>query len=401
MRILYVDIDARFLVPTRNLIPAVLSDAGDVSFFGPGYVSSAQLKKGLDAYIGDHGPFDIAITNTHILFSDIYDTPMQPEVWNRAYEFSFPGDDLRQLPAMARAFERLSIPRVGLFLESDFYNWTAREISAIRQRTDYAMGFGVAFSPLKKDMPSLASESFGEKVTDNWAAYVRNEQQSVASALHFVSGGEACFTELSHRPHFWSVIGIQYAARRVARERLEQAKLAPVAESPLRRAMGLGKRLRLISKEPKLAQRWLNLDFNLRLQQARYAYTCGSGIDMPIRKFFEIPAAGAVLVCKPFSGFEAAGFRHGENCVVCEPEDVVDAHHWLESDSDRAQRIADAGRKLVLRQHSVTARARQFAETFSAIAEGSFAGGEWVAGEYVVRRRANSIAKPASGQALQ
>ena len=390
MRVLYVDIDARFFVPTRNLVPAALSDAADVYFFGPGYVSSSHLARGLEAYIDEHGPFDVAISNTHALFSDIYGEPIPLAVWNRAYEFSFPLNDLRLLSDIALVFERLSIPRIGLFLESDFYNWTEREIGAVRRRTDYVMGFGPAFSPLRKDMPSLAGEKFAGHVTDSWASYVRDNFQRVASVLHFVAAGEACFTGLSHRPHRWSVVGIQYEARRIAGERLRQAELAPVTESPLRRAMGLAKRLRLIRKEPKLAQRWLNLDFNLRLQQSRYAYTCGSGIDMPIRKFFEIPSAGAVLVCKPFSGFEAAGFKHGENCVVCEPEDVVEAHRWLESDPDRAQRIADAGRTLVLRQHSVTARARQFTETFAAIADGSFAGGEWIDGEYVVHRKSAS-----------
>lgn len=387
MRILYVDIDARFLVPTRNLVPAMLVQAGEVCFFGPGYVTSQQLAKGLDAFIAEHGPFDVAVTNTHALFSDIYGAPMQPVVWNRSYEFSFPGGDLLRLPEIAHAFERLAMPRIGLFLESDFFYWTAREIDAIQQRADYVMGFGTAFSPRRKDMPSLAGESFAGNVTDNWASYVEENRERVASVLHFVAAGEACFTGLSHRPNPWSVVGIQYVARRVASERLRQAGIDPVTESPLRRAMGLAKRVRLIRKEPKLAQRWLNLDFSLRLQQSRYAYTCGSGIDMPIRKFFEIPAAGAVLVCKPFSGITAAGFRHGENCIVCEPEDVVEAHHWLESDPERAQRIADAGRMLVLQQHSVTARARQFAATFSAIADGSFAGGEWIDGEYVVRRK--------------
>ncbi|EKS35622.1 glycosyltransferase [Afipia clevelandensis] len=397
MKILYIDIDARFLVPTRNLVPAMLAQAADVCLFGPGYVSSAQLVKGLDAFIDDNGPFDVAITNTHVLFSDVYGEPMQPEAWNSAYEFSFPGRDLLLLAGIARAFERLSIPRIGLFLESDFFYWTEREIGAIRRRTDFVMGFGTAFSPLRKDMPSLAGEKFAGNVTDSWASYVRENPERVASVLHFVAAGEACFTGLSHRPHPWSVVGIQYVARRIAGERLREAGLTPVSENPLRRGMGLAKRLRLIRKEPKLVQRWLNLDFNLRLQKSRYAYTCGSGIDMPIRKFFEIPSAGAVLVCKPFSGFAAAGFQHGENCVVCEPEDVVEVHRWLESDPDRAQRIADAGRTLVLRQHSVTARARQFAKTFAAIADGSFAGGEWIDGEYVVHRK-SAVAHSLQGQ---
>ena len=59
---------------------------------------------------------------------------------------------------------------------------------------------------------------------------------------------------------------------------------------------------------------------------------------MPIRKFFEIPAAGSVLVCQPFAGFNNAGFVDRENCVICEPAEIVEAHHWLTEDLDRARK---------------------------------------------------------------
>ena len=39
-RILFVDVNASFVNPTRNLLPLALLAAGDVRFFGPGYVSS-------------------------------------------------------------------------------------------------------------------------------------------------------------------------------------------------------------------------------------------------------------------------------------------------------------------------------------------------------------------------
>lgn len=78
---------------------------------------------------------------------------------------------------------------------------------------------------------------------------------------------------------------------------------------------------------------------------------------------------------------------HGQNCVVSEPADIIDAHKWLEADPDRAQRIADAGRNLIISQHSVTARARQFAATLLAIVDGSFSGGRWNNGEYCVVRK--------------
>lgn len=103
---------------------------------------------------------------------------------------------------------------------------------------------------------------------------------------------------------------------------------------------------------------------------------------MPIRKFFEIPAAGTVLVCRPFFGFSALGFEDGVNCVVCEPERIADAHQTLVYDLAAAQRIADAGRKLIFDRHSLSARSRDLADIFAAISEKRFFGSRWTGGQH-------------------
>lgn len=108
---------------------------------------------------------------------------------------------------------------------------------------------------------------------------------------------------------------------------------------------------------------------------------------MPIRKFFEIPAAGAVLVCRPFHGFSALGFEDGVNCIVSEPERIADAHQRLTYDLDHAQQLATAGQKLVMERHSISARARDLSVIMKSIVEGNFAGSEWVGGLHHLRVR--------------
>ena len=110
-------------------------------------------------------------------------------------------------------------------------------------------------------------------------------------------------------------------------------------------------------------------------------------MNVPIRKFFEIPASGAVLVCTPFSGFRDAGFIDKENAIICEPEDIMEVHRWLEADSSRAQRIADAGRAMVIKNHSVKAWAEQFSKIFESVLDGTFAGGRWGEGSFTVKRK--------------
>jgi hypothetical protein len=385
MRLLFVDINASFLNPTRALILPALTEVGEVHPFGPGFVSSETLARGLCAYVDQAGPFDVAITNTHILFADAYDAPPSPGQFARFYSFAFPSSDVLQLPRIASEFERLSIPRIGIFLESDYYNWTAPEIDKIESGIDCAIAFGPEFTPEWHCNPELRHEPFAKNVTDAWPSYVRRRPDKIASLFHFVASTEFSFDRLEHRPHGWSVLGISYSARRTARDVLKRAGIRVQSESPIRHGIGLAKKLKLLRSESRRILNFLNFDFYTRLASSRYSYTCGSALRMPIRKFVEIPAAGAVLVCQPFEGFSAAGFHDGENAICCEPADILDAHRSLEVDPERAQTIADAGRRLISERHSLFARARQLKEILAAVAAGRFAGAGWSHGEFVVR----------------
>ena len=72
-RLLYIDANVSFINPTRNLLPVAMMAAADVVLFGPGHVSSDILARGLPAFIDAHGPFDLAASNTLVLFSDMKD----------------------------------------------------------------------------------------------------------------------------------------------------------------------------------------------------------------------------------------------------------------------------------------------------------------------------------------
>jgi spore maturation protein CgeB len=97
-------------------------------------------------------------------------------------------------------------------------------------------------------------------------------------------------------------------------------------------------------------------------------------------------------VCRPFAGFEAAGFRDGENCIIAEPQDLAESHAALTADPDRAERIARAGQQMVLNQHSLSARADDLSVVFDAIAEGNFYGSAWQDGRHRLRTRAERSA---------
>lgn len=359
IRVAWLDVDARFVNPTRSLLPAALAMGCDVSFFGPGHVTSERLARGLAAFLDETGPYDVVAANSHVVHADIVDPPPDERAFRRHYAFRFPGADLARLPEIARALGSVSLPRVGVFLESDYYNWSAAEIDRVDARLDAVVGFAPPFWGPRSAMPHLADESFASRATDAWSDWVARNAHRAVPMLPMIDARELAFAPLAQRTTDWTILGIGYAARAEAARRLSQAGLSPVPSTRLRRALGALKRFGVLRGETDLAIDLLNRDFYRRLAASRYSYTCGSGLGMPIRKFFEIPAAGAVLVCRPFFGFAEAGFADGVNAIVCEPQDVLDAHRQLEADPQRAQEIADAGRRLVARRHSVAARAGQ------------------------------------------
>jgi hypothetical protein len=140
--------------------------------------------------------------------------------------------------------------------------------------------------------------------------------------------------------------------------------------------------------EKRWVQKALNNSFAARMAATRYSYTCGSGLQMPIRKFFEIPSVGCLLVCRPFKGFEAAGFIDGVNCIIAEPDHLTDLHFTLTAEPEHAESIARAGQALVLHRHSLDARAQDLRLILDAIATKRFEGSFWRDGQHQLRESA-------------
>ena len=391
-RFLYVDVNASFINPTRNLIPLALLKVGDFRFFGPGHVSSDVLARGLKAFVEEEGPFDLVVSNTLVLFSDSSDPARYAATLRAAYAYQGAPDDLLFLPIIASQFSSLTCPRVALLLENDFYNWTSKERDRVEACADFFIGFGEEFSPFQAEMPHLKDERFAGLSTDIWANFVRNRREQIASLLHFVSDAEFHITPLSLRNEPWSVMGVQYHARQVARDVLIAEGLQPIIDTRLRKFVSLLKKSGILRGEKRWVQKALNTDFSNRIAATRYSYTCGSGLMMPIRKFFEIPAAGSVLICRPFAGFEAAGFRDGENCIIAEPQNLAAVHADLSGDPERAERIARAGQQMILNRHSLSARADDLSMIVDAIADGQFSGSSWQNGRHRLRARSERSA---------
>jgi hypothetical protein len=207
---------------------------------------------------------------------------------------------------------------------------------------------------------------------------------------HLVSDIEIGGKDLSRRAYDWSVMGASYESRVEARQLIDAAGLRRAGKyQPY--IFSTANRVGLHLYNKFWAIEGMNFLFRHALRAAKYGFTCGGACHWPVRKYFEIPANGAVLAAERCSGFEALGFVDRKNALVVDPRDVLDASGWLDSNIDRAQTIANAGRDLVQTQHSVKARARQLADTLSRISTGSFNGAFWKHGLLTFQPRTDLI----------
>lgn len=386
MRLLYIDINGYFQNPTRNLLPALLQCIAKVDFFGPGYLPSEQLKSGLESFYLNNGPYDLVLTNTHFLLSDIYGLDKNSLAYRRSYDIQCKDIDLTSISSTLH--ELCKINNIcALLFENDLYHASEHEIEALSTRSRYIIGLGQDFFLDHEKILAAKSEHFSHLITPHWANFIRDQSHRIANLPAFVGEHEFCWIPLELRPKSWDIPGVGYRARQIASSILTHAGYKIPTRSFLLKAESLALRMGIIKQASRFRQAIINKNFQIRLESAKYIFTCGSEIRMPIRKFFEIPASGALMVCEPFEGFTKAGFKHGENAIISSPENLLDIDADLRSGSIPAQEIASAGRELIWRKHSLHARAEQLGDTFRMIIMGDFAGSGWLDGHYHIRSR--------------
>ena len=94
------------------------------------------------------------------------------------------------------------------------------------------------------------------------------------------------------------------------------------------------------------------------LSSAQIVPTCGTIADELVRKHFEIPAAGSLLLTERTPSVEAAGFADMENCIFAEASDAVDKVDFLLKNPEAIARITSAGQHLAHERHDISNRSQ-------------------------------------------
>lgn len=386
MKILILDCNVRYLNPTRNHLPVFLSLLGDACFFGPGYCSTEVLKAGLKEFVEKNGPFDVAVSTEH------YSGPSESKknigesisFYRKAFSFNFDASDLKLFWDNKTYFHELPIFKVALFLQFDFQIISKKYCNHLSENYQLIAGFNEQYYRPLSEMSSVHKEGF-DIVNDNWYEFVLGNKEKIVPIVHFIGDGEFVFCPIRSRKYDWSVPGASYHARKIATSTLKSSDVSMRnAKGILQKGAALSSRIGMRPYSHSFILELLNRTFSAAISDSRFAYTCGSALRFPIRKFFEIPALGSVLVCEPCHGFEGLGFIDGENAIICAPEQIGAVSRKLLQDLELAQHIASAGQRLVLEKHTLYVRAQQLREAFQAGFNGSYRGARWEKGDMVL-----------------
>src|SRR5262249_8591368 len=147
-----------------------------------------------------------------------------------------------------------------------------------------------------------------DRITSEWHAFLKRQSDRVISLHHFVGDNEFFFRGLAERRKRIAVPGVGYVMRERALAALRRQKIKPASRMIFRGFLAAN-RLGLPVFSRFLPLRMFNVAFQGSLLDSRCAFTAPEGSGMAVRKFFEIPAAGAVLLCVPPHNFGALGFK--------------------------------------------------------------------------------------------
>jgi hypothetical protein len=206
---------------------------------------------------------------------------------------------------------------------------------------------------------------------------------------HALAANEFGWTPWLARRHNVSLLGVGYRYRKFARAHMRARSVARTQflDDPLQKALA-----RLFVAWPKTMRaiggdRIYHARFVAALRDSRLSVTCEGSLDYPIRKFFEIPAAGALLAARFFSFASELGFAPGENCLALDdndPKTLDAALDFASSDSAEAEAMARRGHEAARAFHIDTIRVAQFANLVDAVASRSFRRARWRAGAFAV-----------------
>jgi len=365
MNALYIDFNIRYVNPTRNLLVELNKSIFEkVIIYGPGYTNEDDLKSGILNFIKRAGPFDYIATNETVFFSS------NGQVWGKeslkdlykSHSVNFPKSNLSKeiILDITNFLMEYNRKLIIYILQTDFYNIKTKQI-ALLKKINYPIfiTFGEDLISKTTELQYLSKEKFYKKANDNWYNFVKENSEKIISIPHFLRGSEFSWHTLENRSNNVVIPGVNYWFRKEIKLISKKNSLYKYNDFlyPLNNLL-LRFNISFLSSD--MGINFLNNWFKNIISNSKFSFTCGSALRWPLRKFFELPALGTVLLCYPFKSAEKYGFIDGETCIyINSPEDFNYKIKHLLGDKKTQDKIASNGREMVYSKHLISNRSKK------------------------------------------
>jgi hypothetical protein len=374
LRSLYLGFNRSYTNATAELTLRLLGTITQLDHFGPGFSTPEALRAGVEEWLARHGPYDFIVADSYVFEHD--------NVVRRANPFG--GDFIRFAPEefanfgpqYQDFFQRY--PGTKLLIANwDTYGISDALIGRLTDSGALVIESGSSFHRPKQEIATIYGTAFALG-NDNWFNFVTRHRARVVAIPHFVGASEFDFSPVHAREHLFTVIGAPYQERKTAM--LVQTRKQRILDFLARLKLWLRQKVTSSMSELQLSE--LKCTYLSSISHAKFCYCSGGPWLCPVRKYFEIPARGAIAIGWPCTGFAALGFVDRKNFLVATSN--ADIKAALSSYTpDELQQIADAGRALIWNRHSDWARASQLRESLELIRAGKFKGSYWSEGAYL------------------
>ena len=391
IKILFLDINIHYIAPTRSLVPSMLKHKLDVTIYGPGYTSEKTLKDGLDAFYNKNGPFDFILASEHIIFyrNNLEDNQGKSlfDMFAENYVVRF--QNISLLNFFNNAFEFLNntkVKKIITMFETDYIYLNNDRIKILEDLDCYMIAEGSQLIKPTKNIKNRKNEKYSDSVKDDWPYFAKKNINKIISLPHFVSESEFFYGDIQNRRRIINVPGVNYLNRKRAIKLLKKAEF----NLDMKFHMILYSLFTKFGFKPFSNSHSLKLYNNIFYESiinSKYSFSCGSTYEHTVRKFFEIPALGSLLIMEPFNNegkkmLESLGFLEDQNYIACTVDNLVDKINELEKNIEYASEIAYNGQKFVLKNHSSFARSEQIHKSLTSISNGQFNGTTWDNGKF-------------------
>jgi hypothetical protein len=369
IRLLLIVTDFYYVNPTYKLFIDNLILKADCVVIGPrSSIPCREIKR----IVRNDGPFDCILCEPWCL--------VEPNTFPEKYH---PAD-----------IQECNLPIVVSLIQYDIHNLSKYFIENLSKSSSFIITTAVSSQFYKE----VDRETFLREPWLDEAAYTSSSNCEIGDNFlflpHCISKKEFLVRRKNSYRYDISVLGSKYLFRKEVIRFLQ-------SRSDIRLETGddlIQKLLARLAHHPPFGNKpWkINKPIGISIYRKRYiqkiagslvSITCDGTIGYAVRKFFEIPAYGAVLAARFFRDAEALGFLDGENCFFLADGDferIDEILTFLKSDSLRAEQIARAGQEMVREYHTVEKRVDQFLEIAAAVAGGTLKTTCWESGRQMV-----------------